>query len=425
MGMRVIHGWLTIAELSGALSLATAQQPAMPKLRLVQEARIDGAAADISGTGATLITRDGGVIFVEPQDFRLRFYDASGKEIARFGRRGEGPGEFSMGNQRSPISAPVDLGRLGDTTWAFNARRFTLVSSDGKLIRTFAQPAVLPGGGGRGGDMPKGGGTREVLDFRPRALLAGGSMLGVTNWGRIEVVTVGGQERRMRRDSEYGYAVASPAGEITRVLAMIPSSEAWSVSVVREGRSWGASAPFAEQTYQSVAPDGSRIAIGTTTFASEQSGALHLLVVSTRGDTLLRKDFSFAPVPISKHAADSAVAQEMRYYRPSPDSKQPPSAPPDVVSEIESKMRAAIPKAASVYRGMFIGADNSIWLLGPRRADGGREYFIFDERGNPFGSVSVGKNVYLGSASTRTAVWAEESDQNDVDSLIRYRIVKG
>jgi hypothetical protein len=400
-----------------------AQQPReIPQLRLVEEARIDGGGADISEIGMTLLLCKGGVAFVEPQDFRLRIYDALVREVARFGRRGEGPGEFSMGMQVNPIAADVRIGVIGDTIWAFNARRFSLLTTQGRLIRTFAQPATLPGGGARSGQPPAGAGARRmVLSFDPNALLPDGSILGRTTWGRIESVRMNGRNVLLNRESDHGFAVASPSGGIIREIAALPPTTL--ISVERQGQQWGVKVPYLEEPYVSVAPDGSRIGIATTTIASVQSGSLRIVIIGVHGDTLVARNLAFTPVAFSKRAADSEIAGRTKGFK-STRGSGPPATPPDVVTELESRTRAALPKAASAYGGMFIGADNTIWLMGQRRTDGSRHYHLLDERGNLLGTMGVPKHTSLTSASTRTTVWAEQTDENGVGSLVRYRVVR-
>lgn len=399
-----------------AFSVADAQG-APPKLKLVEELRIDGAALDISGIGDMVLRPGGGVVIVEPQDFRLRFFDGAGKEIAKFGRRGEGPGEFSMGNQISPIQAPVQLGLLGDTIWAFNASRFALISPDGKLVRTVPQPDKLPGGGGRGGTFPEAGPNRVVTMFRPVAMVSGSYAIGSVSWGRVT------PERRIE-DPESGYGLASQAGEITKVLAMVPDvNSSVNVTTGPSGSSVGSSVPFVESVYRIVAKDGSRVALGITTITSDKQAALRIINVGSKGDTIFARNYAFTPTPVTKHMADSALEARMRSYRPQPDSKTPPRVTPAVADEMESKLRAAMPKWISAYRSIAFGADNSIWISLPS-TPAGREYLLLDLRGNPVATLNVPRGTgFTPSLSTRTVAWGVVSDADDLPSIVRYRVV--
>ena len=408
---------LFLALTSTAFSPGGAQ--ALPTLRLVEDLRIDGAALDISGIGDMVLRPGGGVVMVEPQDFRLRFFDGTGKEIARFGRRGEGPGEFSMGNQISPVSAPVQLGLFGDSVSAYNARRFVLISADGRLVRTIPQPDRLPGGGGRGGARPEAGPDRVVIEFRPNALVPGAYAMGSISWGRIT------PERRVQ-DSETGYGIASQAGEITKVLAMVPPNENSFVNVITDGSgsSVGSSVPFVESVYRSIAKDGSRIAFGVTTIISDRQAALRITVVRTSGDTAFSRDYAFTPVPVAKRVADSVLTERMKSYRPAPDSKVPPRVSPAIADQMESKLRAAMPKWTSAYRSIAFGADNSIWVSLPS-TERGRQYLLLDERGNRIAMVDVPKGMNVSPGlSTRTVAWGVVFDADDLPSIVRYRVTR-
>ena len=51
-----------------------------------------------------------------------------------------------------------------------------------------------------------------------------------------------------------------------------------------------------------------------------------------------------------------------------------------------------------------------------------REYLILDEKGSAIGVVALPrKNAFIASV-TRTTVWVREYDDNDLPSLVRYKI---
>jgi hypothetical protein len=229
----------------------------------------------------------------------------------------------------------------------------------------------------------------------------------------------------MLRDRETGYALASPRGDITRVIAHIPTLMNF-VEVSRQGglSATGMAVPFIEPFYESVTQDGSRVAFGSTTISPDGSGSkLRIIVIAARGDTLLARDIPFTATPILTKSADSMIADRMRPYRPQANSKAPPSMAPDMADELESKMRAAMPKASSPFRNLLIGADYTLWLSYPA-GTGGREYLMLDEKGNALGLVALPKkNAFIASV-TRKTVWVREYDDNDLPSLVRYKVVR-
>lgn len=404
-----------------AAAVADAQQSTAPRLTAVQDLRIDGAAEDLSGLASVIIGPQGRMIFVEPPDFRLRFYNAAGKETARFGRRGQGPGEFDLGGQVRPIAATgVSLGTMGDTIWAWDrgTQRFTLITADGKLIKSIGLPGKLP----NPESVPEAGAQRRLLSFAARAIFADGSRFGRATWGHIEMITRDGRDIPMQRSSDSEYAIANADGDITRVVGKIPDVET-SVRVVRDGglRSSSSSIPFVEPVYESMSQDASRFAFGITTI-TEQTGVLRIVVLNMRGDTTLKRELPFTPIAIAKSVLDSALTDRMRTYRPSADAKSPPTGSPDMADEMESKMRAAMPKAMSPYRGMSLGLDNSVWILMRTPPGSLREYLVLTAQGNVHGIVALPKTTFTVARASLTNVWALEFDADQLPSLVRYHI---
>ena len=84
-------------------------------------------------------------------------------------------------------------------------------------------------------------------------------------------------------------------------------------------------------------------------------------------------------------------------------------------------MHAAMPKASSPYRNLILGADYSLWLTLPA-GTGGREYLVLNEKGNALGVVQLPRKGSSIASVTRTTVWVREYDDNDLPSLVRYRV---
>lgn len=139
---------------------------------------------------------------------------------------------------------------------------------------------------------------------------------------------------------------------------------------------------------------------------------------------MVARNYPFAPVAVTKRMADSAIAARMQSYRPRPDSKSAPPGAAAVADELESKLRAAVPKGMSAYRSLAFGADNSLWVYLPA-TPGGREYLLLDQRGKPVATLEVPKGMgFSPGLSTRTVAWGVVNDQNDLPSIVRYRVVR-
>ena len=71
-----------------------AQQPRT--WRTTRDLRIDANAHDLSPIDWISVAPDGAIVFNQPQDSLLRFFDAQGKSLGTFGRGGAGPSEFRI-----------------------------------------------------------------------------------------------------------------------------------------------------------------------------------------------------------------------------------------------------------------------------------------------------------------------------------------
>src|SRR5690606_24027972 len=101
----------------------------LPQLTLTEELRIgsvDDPDAGFSQIGGLTIGPDGNLYVIEQQDNEVRVYDAQGTLVRRFGRQGEGPGEFLF---------PSQLGVVGDTLWVTDLRlqRLSLFTTSGEF----------------------------------------------------------------------------------------------------------------------------------------------------------------------------------------------------------------------------------------------------------------------------------------------------
>ena len=54
---------------------------------------------------------------------------------------------------------------------------------------------------------------------------------------------------------------------------------------------------------------------------------------------------------------------------------------------------------------------------------GDRTWQTLDDRGNPIGQLKVPRNVRIKVAS-RAAIWATETDDDGMQHIVRYRIVR-
>lgn len=124
-----------------------------PDLTLVEDLRIgsfDDPVAGFSRIGDVDVDRDGYIFVAEAQDAEIRVYDPEGRAVRRFGRRGEGPGEFErMGS----------MGVTGDTVWVIEgiAGRVTLFDREGRVLQARTASSIpIPVQGCSGYVSPQG-----------------------------------------------------------------------------------------------------------------------------------------------------------------------------------------------------------------------------------------------------------------------------
>jgi hypothetical protein len=112
-----------------------------PPLGLVEElqiARVDDPARGFSAIAAIDIADDGTIFVLDWKECHVRVFSRAGELVTTFGRKGQGPGEFSR---------PDRLGLLGDSVWVSDPgnRRITFFTTRGRLIRSVPAPSVSVG----------------------------------------------------------------------------------------------------------------------------------------------------------------------------------------------------------------------------------------------------------------------------------------
>ncbi len=113
--------------------VAIAQQ----QIAVTRELRIDGVAAQLVRPNRILVGSDGRIVLTQLQDNNILFYDATGRLLGKFGRVGQGPGEFQQ---------IFGAGWVGDSLWVYDmrARNTTIIASNRTLGRTAkSQPEAI------------------------------------------------------------------------------------------------------------------------------------------------------------------------------------------------------------------------------------------------------------------------------------------
>lgn len=386
-----------LAILSAASVPATAAIAQAPRtLTVTQDLRIDAAAQNLS-TGMQLdIGRDGSIAVTQPEDDRILFFDAAGRLAGSVGRPGEGPGEFRT----------VGLhGRYADSLWVldFQLRRITLISPEHKLVRVISWPPSLRL------TPTDAAGIPTLLGVAPSAIVRDGGL-----------VTILVPPRGFPRPPWYPatetrrpIVATDPRGVFQKLIGWEPELSGFRCDVSYRSATGEADVriPFCALQWSSFSRDGSRIAMLEQQNAKSVTGRYHLVVISTTGDTIFSREYSCASIPIPRRAADSAIdALLAQGNRGRPVS-------PQYVATLRS---LKVPENYPPIQRMSVGLDGTIWLE-VQTAAAPHRWLVLSATGDPIGQLTVPASVSL-MAESRNTVWGVERDQDDLESIVRYKV---
>ncbi len=363
---------------------------AQKQASLVEDLRLDANAEDFSSVRNVLVGPKGQIVIPLRQDAQVRIYDSTGKRVASVGRRGQAPGEFQA------------LGAMGfreDTLWVEDSRtrRFTYFAPDGALLRT--------------GGLP--GGVTQPTPFEPA--LRGYSLIMVGAMYSDGSMLAGGLRARQRdpvdRDQPEmrDMLQISAAGDL-RIVATQPFlyDERWMMQVSGFGRP----VPFAGMPFIVTASYGSRFAFLTTEITSAAGGAWTLSLFRANGDTIFVKSFPFIGVSIPAAAKDSAVAAEITGTT---------EGPTDLDKRFQQVARERMPPVYAPVQALVLGMDETIWIT-LRDSANVRTTLVLDGMGNQVGRIATSPKSRVWQA-TASRVWMTEVDDNDLASVVRYKVI--
>ena len=366
---------------TGAASFASLAAQSGPLLQTRRDLRIDGNAADLSRIVHLAVAPDGTIIVVQPDDHHLRFYSPEGKELGRFGRGGEGPGEFrSMG---------INSGWVGGAFWQGNfwPPRAVIVGLDRRLQRT----AVLP-------------------PLRPATRLLVHTIVGVQPNGDF---IIQGTLARTPSNPAWARSIADSlstvvlrvdsGGTIQKLLAVAPQLNA-GCDLVINGRQ--RPTPECMQWHGTMSPAGERYVWVQPRVARGGQGSMRVTAIRTNGDTIFARDLPLELERISSRQSDSIRKAEIAA----------------VTGELLKQDYAAIPLPA-VFRpvhGIVAGSDGRTWIA-LRQNAGTRQWLVLGPTGSVVGRVAVPDNVRIVVAGA-THIWGIETDADGVQSVVRYRV---
>jgi hypothetical protein len=378
-----------------------------------EEVRI-GDAMDpdrgFSEVGAVDVDRDGSVYVFDAQDTQMKVYDSAGRLLRRFGRRGQGPGEFDRF---------VRMGIVGDTVWTIDSfrGRIALFDRQGRILATGLAEAI---------DIPIDDRTVRV---RPSVMLPDGYFVGSAN----AVMSAHAPKSAVRPDSIPIPRVRFTAkGEVLDTIGwdegpsprLVPPADYVSPESdpVRMG-----SQRFRVPVPPTTLPWWNSLPGGTLVVAQplpgQEDAAIEITRVGLHRDTIYHRRVSYRARRYDAAVLDSIAAEAAR--DPSGGTwvvgQRPallPSADPLVVRTLRGKMD--FPEYRPAIEFVWMANDESAWLRRHSAADVSR-WILLDVDGLPRGEVVLPRGA--------RPVWARgdafftvELDELDVPWLVRYRI---
>jgi hypothetical protein len=374
-------------SVSAPLTELAAQSPT--ELKLARALRIDAAENDltrITPPGDMAVAPNGTIAVSQNQDGALRFFDARGRSLGAFGRKGQGPGEF-MTIVRFTWSGDTLVIADGTT------RRFTLVSPDRKLVRTSPWLANVSMAPKSGDDAPR---LRVSL---PQARYTDGSQLvSVTlATGSAAPDWPGGGKPGVP------FVRVDSLGVFQRLIAWSPRVQCLEPYDAGAGIGSGNMLiPFCAQALEEAAPNGSRFVLA---FADRTSTpAFRVLALGQNGDTLFDRRLPYNRVAISNNVRDSARASRARGSQ----------------AQRDAAARMQIPAWYPPVSRLLVGRDETTWLE-LYGAGGEKSWLLLDGRGTPLGRVVVPNSVRL-MVVARDSAWGIETDTDGLQHIVRYRV---
>jgi len=332
---------------------------------------IDAVEEDLSDVRFVAAFPDGTIAVSQPVDGRVLLYSPDGHRKAAVGRPGAGPGEFrTLANLH---------GFIGDTLWLYDVdlRRFTLVRSDGRMVRSMRVPAEWRT---RGGEL-----LRSSIPT-PLSLRPDGSF-----FGRITMLAALPFPREWGRNPSHNvdvFAWVSRTGAVDRPIAIRPGDAPVC-----------GSAPIRRQecpsSWATVGGPDLRIAALEVENDGEAPFFVRVTVIAPSGDTLFVRRLAYPPLRVS---ADT-IAQLRKLRR--------------VNSGAEPR------NYKRPVSRLLVGRDGSIWV-GFRERPAGVPWIVLNPDGTTRMEFTAPPNVDLMAASA-AEVWGTLTDEDGLESVVRYR----
>ena len=327
-----------------------------------------------------------GLLFVS--DIRppqIRAFDAMGNFVRAIGRSGGGPGEF----QRI-----TSIGVLADTLWTVDVslRRVTLFAPDGRVIATF--PQTPPGG------SPPSRGVFTSASIA--AVLPGGLAFGRASYGSSDQAAGKVPLAPLLRMTRYGVTLDT--------VVWVSTANSQSVMTFgRDGQMFMAQ-PFSDTPIAAVGAASGRVYVVDRTVAtSPRDATFGVIALNLNGDTLWQRRYPYTPRRLDAERRENALGRRIEIGGVQITRNQIMSA-------------TFLPDHAAPVTAVIVASNGSLWL---RRDDrpGDVEHLVIGPDGAPLATLTLPRYVTI-KAVSGDAVWTTEIDEDDVQTIVRSRIMR-
>ncbi len=363
---------------------------------LIPVLRIDGTSARFSEVGGVFASLSGVIAILQRQDNAVRLFGIGGKEIATFGRAGEGPGEFRF------ISR---LGWIADTLWItdMGLRRVTLISPSGAFLRAFRYPTPHA--------EPEDSASFPVYGAStsfPWAILSDSQFVTFAN------------ERPGSPAVPEGVTASAlltgASGAIQRRIAypQPDDAEGYVEFEAKNGPAARHSVPLVQKPQWGISPNGRYIAVTSALLTrSKDLRYFTVQVLSTSGDTVFSRDLSVAAVNVPPEVRASEMGEVSHSQMIRLSAKDP--------SSVSVAISNRIPNTFPGVTGLLVAEDGRV-LLGQYSVANGQPWVVLDRcQGTPIASFIAPRGTFLTSVN-QGLVYGVERDSVGVESAVVFRM---
>lgn len=355
------------------------------------------------------VDSEGNVFLFESVDRQIRKYNEQGTEILRFGRSGDGPGEFQT---------VATVGVLGDSVWVLETgnsrRRISLFNRNGDFVSSsWAEGVNVPLSGYQiGVATPQFMGLDGFFIGHVSSIIAAPLDGPPSGIDANDVV----MEPRVRFD--LNGLVVDTIGWDPRV----PPPEQWLEATTFRGVNYLTQPP--NDAALSVRHTYGALRVERNIATDPEFGLLTVISIGLARDTVYHRTILYEPVRYNESVLNSLAVQysgiqvtdDRRRYsaisRLTPDS-----------SEIRKAIRSAFafPEFQPPVQQIWLDNDQRLWIKRENTGDRLVDWIVLDADGWPGFQTSL-PQTFRPMWSRDVDVWGTLPDEFEVPMLVKYRL---